>query len=154
MERGFMCIHIRSLEDRDYTRYEEFLLGFNESLLYYSIKYKLFLEELLNIKSNYLLAVDKNDEIQAILPLLENDLFEVIPQEEARIKTKAQKPDDPHYYYYYTSIVSYAKEHDYFFHKHLPRGWFRISFNINIQEQKEKRYDIIIPSDVVVLLKV
>ena len=64
---------IKKLEEQDYNRYEKFLLDFEESLFFYSIKYKLFLEELLNIKSNYLLAIDSNNNIQAILPLMEKD---------------------------------------------------------------------------------
>ncbi len=71
-------------------------------------------------------------------------MFEVIPKEKAYINTIAQKPNDIHYYYYNNQIVSYANEHDYFFNKHLPRGWFRISFNVNVKGQKEKRYDIVI----------
>ena len=61
---------VRGLQERDYEKYEEFLLQFEETLLYYSIKYKLFLEELLSVESNYLLVVDESDNIQAILPLM------------------------------------------------------------------------------------
>lgn len=61
-------MQIKILEKRDYDKYEDFLSNFNESLFYYSSKYKDFLEELLNIDSNYLLAID--DDIQAILPLM------------------------------------------------------------------------------------
>ena len=64
---------IRELTEKDYSKYETFLLGFNEALFYYSIKYKLFLEELINIKSKYLLVLDNSNEIQAILPLMIKD---------------------------------------------------------------------------------
>lgn len=84
------------------------------------------------------------DVVFSIIGEIQNDLFEVIPKEKAYINTIAQKPNDIHYYYYNNQIVSYANEHDYFFNKHLPRGWFRISFNVNVKGQKEKRYDIVI----------
>lgn len=64
---------IIKLEKSNYQKYEDFLLDFNESLLYYSSKYKDFLEELLNVDSNYLLAIDENENIQAILPLMVKD---------------------------------------------------------------------------------
>lgn len=61
---------IKKLERKDYLKYETFLLSFHESLLYYSTKYKDFLEELLNIESNYLIVIDKDNNIQATLPLM------------------------------------------------------------------------------------
>jgi hypothetical protein len=53
-------------------RYEDFLNSSNTSLLYYSLKYKMFLEELLNCKSRYLLALEK-DKIIGVLPLMEKN---------------------------------------------------------------------------------
>ena len=49
--------------------YGEFLLSFEEALLYYSLKYKRFLEKLLGCESSYQLAVD-GDEILGVLPLM------------------------------------------------------------------------------------
>ncbi|SFV62784.1 FIG070318: hypothetical protein [hydrothermal vent metagenome] len=67
-------MRIKELEEKDYKRYEKFLLECDNSLLYYSIKYKNLLEELLEIKSIYLLAIDdENKEIQAILPLMKKE---------------------------------------------------------------------------------
>lgn len=63
-------MEVRKLEKFEYVKYEKFLLEFNESLFYYSTKYKDFLEELLNVKSNYILAIDNNENIQAVLPLM------------------------------------------------------------------------------------
>lgn len=63
-------MQVKKLEKQDYVKYEEFLSEFKDSLLYYSIRYKDFLEELLNVESNYLLAIDRNEKIQAILPLM------------------------------------------------------------------------------------
>lgn len=64
---------VKTLEKFEYARYENFLLEFNESLFYYSTKYKDFLEKLLNVKSNYILAVDDNKNIQAVLPIMIKD---------------------------------------------------------------------------------
>ncbi len=63
-------MEVKNLDERYYKKYELFVLSFNESLLYYSIKYKKLLEEYLKIDSNYLVVVDKDDNIQAILPLM------------------------------------------------------------------------------------
>ncbi len=98
-------------------------------------------------KRQQLITTNRNklfDIVFSIIGDIQNDLFEIIPKEKAYINTISQRPDEKHYYYYNNQIVSYANEHDYFFNKHLPRGWFRISFNVNIKEQKEKRYDIVI----------
>jgi len=66
-------MRIKKLEKNDYDKYEAFILTFKESLLYYSIKYKNFLEELLSIESNYLMVVDDSDNIRAILPLMQKN---------------------------------------------------------------------------------
>jgi hypothetical protein len=65
-------MHLEILSETFYQEYECFLSNFEESLLYYSVKYKLLLEELLNVKSHYLIARD-NDKIQAILPLMKKE---------------------------------------------------------------------------------
>ena len=64
---------IKILRKEDYERYENFLLSLNESLLYYSIKYKELLENYLNIESEYLLAIDENNNIQGTLPLMKKE---------------------------------------------------------------------------------
>jgi len=64
---------VRKLEKQDYQKYENFLLGFDESLLYYSTKYKELLEEYLDVKSEYLLIVDDSNNIQASLPLMKKE---------------------------------------------------------------------------------
>ena len=66
-------MEIRRLDKRYYKEYEVFLLQFERTLFYYSIKYKLFLEELLDVESNYLLVVDETDTIQAVLPLMQKE---------------------------------------------------------------------------------
>jgi lipid II:glycine glycyltransferase (peptidoglycan interpeptide bridge formation enzyme) len=66
-------MEVKKLEKKYYKRYEAFLLKSNKALFYYSIKYKLFLEELLDVESNYLLVVDKEDTIEAVLPLMKKE---------------------------------------------------------------------------------
>jgi len=81
------------------------------------------------------------ENIYSIIGDIQTDLFELIPKEEVLINTKAQKPDEKMFYYYTKQITEYAKENKYFFNKNLPRGWFRLAFNI---KNTKKRYDIII----------
>ena len=79
--------------------------------------------------------------IYAILGVLQQELFQIIPYEKAVIKIFSVKPDDEeHYFWYSQQIVEYAKAHDYYFNKFLPRGWFKISFVIS----DDKKYDLII----------
>jgi|SaaInlStandDraft_3_1057020.scaffolds.fasta_scaffold14910_2 hypothetical protein len=66
-------LQVKKLDKKFYKKYEIFLLEFTESLLYYSTKYKDFLEELLNVESNYLMVVDESNNIQAILPIMQKE---------------------------------------------------------------------------------
>jgi hypothetical protein len=52
--------------------YERFLLRFDESLIYYSLRYKAFLEDLLDCTPHYWLALD-GDDIAGMLPLMAKD---------------------------------------------------------------------------------
>ncbi len=78
------------------------------------------------------------DHVYSIIKDVQEELFKIIPKEQAHINIKSS--DETNFYYYTNQIISYANEHDYFFNKNLDRSWFRISFQIT----KEKRYDIII----------
>ena len=71
---------------------------------------------------------------------IQNELFASIPKEKAYIQAIAVRPDDEQHYYYTKQIIEYANQHNYFFNKNFPRGWFRLSFHV----AKEKRYDIVI----------
>lgn len=112
---------------------------FKEKVELLSEKQKKEREKLITKNRNQLF-----EKVYAIVGEIQNDLFEVIPREKTYIKAVAKNPDDKQYYYYTNQIVEYANEHDYFFNKHLPRGWFRLSFDVNINNQDEKRYDIVI----------
>jgi len=63
-------IRIEKLTKDLYGKYEYFLSGINESLLFYSVKYKELLEDYLKVKSNYVLAIDEKNDIHAVLPLM------------------------------------------------------------------------------------
>lgn len=60
------CLLNESLHDQ----YEAFIRSFNDALLYHSIKYKLFIEELLECQSAYCLMIGTNDEILGAMPLM------------------------------------------------------------------------------------
>ena len=66
-------MQIKRLEEEYFKEYEEFLLSFDESLVYYSIKYKNLLEDFLKAESQYTIVVDDNNKIQAILPLMKKE---------------------------------------------------------------------------------
>lgn len=108
---------------------------FKDKVEQYSKNQRIHREKLIESHRNILF-----NKIYSIIGELQNELFEIIPKDKAYIKAIAKKPKDKENFYYTNQIIEYAKEHDYFFNKNLPRGWFRISFHIN----KEKRYDIVI----------
>jgi len=95
-------------------------------------------------KKQRLSLLDKNrkllfENVFSIIGEIQNELFEIIPKEKAYIQAIAVNPDDEKHYYYSKQIIEFANQHDYFFNKNLPRGWFRLSLHIS----KEKRYDIV-----------
>jgi hypothetical protein len=49
-------------------KYNEFLLKYDKSLFYHSLKYRNFLKKIINGKDNYLIALENND-IKGVLPL-------------------------------------------------------------------------------------
>lgn len=62
-------MEVNLLDETYFKKYTEFLLDDKNSLFYYSIKYKNFLEILLSCESEYLIALE-NDSIQGLLPLM------------------------------------------------------------------------------------
>jgi Fic family protein len=69
-----------------------------------------------------------------------NGLYGRIPKELARIYLNSSYPDSDNYFQYTHQIVDYAKTHDYFFNRTLPRGWFKLSFVLS----KERQYWLVI----------
>lgn len=63
---------IEILNKNRYPLYDDFLHTHHESLLYYSLKYKDFLEELLGCESRYQLAVE-DEKITGVFPLMKKD---------------------------------------------------------------------------------
>lgn len=66
-------MHLIELNPDYFTKYEEFLERHEGAMIYYSTKFKRFLEKITNSISNYYLAVDEKNEIQGILPLMIKD---------------------------------------------------------------------------------
>ncbi len=60
---------IEILNEKLYLEYEDFIKKFEGGLFFYSIKYKNFLEELLECESSYYIVVD-NNEILAVYPMM------------------------------------------------------------------------------------
>lgn len=58
------------LTDRHHEAYNAFLTSLDDSLLYYSLEYKAFLEELLGCHSHYCIALE-DAEVVGILPVME-----------------------------------------------------------------------------------
>lgn len=67
------------------------------------------------------------------------ELLTIIPKSKADITVESVFPDQPKYFWYIPQVEAYAAAHDYYFNRHLPRGWFRISFSI----AERKRYDVV-----------
>lgn len=62
-------MEIKILNEKLYSEYEIFIKKFEGGLFFYSIKYMIFLEELLECESSYQIVV-KNDVILAIYPMM------------------------------------------------------------------------------------
>ena len=71
---------------------------------------------------------------------VQKELFKIIPKEKPLINAIGINPKEDNYYWYTKQIVDYANQHNYYFNKYLPRGWFKVSFTIS----KGKRYDLVI----------
>src|SRR5690606_30633987 len=70
---------------------------------------------------------------------IKNDLFSIIPIDKAYISIDSVFPNNEKYFWHTHQIAEYATAHDYYFNRHLPRGWFKISFSIS----DNKRYDLV-----------
>jgi len=68
------------------------------------------------------------------------ELHKKIDESMAKIYLNSSYPDSEDYFHYNHQIVDYAKTHDYFFNRTLPRGWFKLSFVLS----KERQYWLVI----------
>lgn len=80
------------------------------------------------------------EKVYELLGSIRQELFAVIPIEKARIRIESVMPENENYYWHTHQIAEYATVHSYYFNRYLPRGWFKISFNI----ADNKRYDLIL----------
>jgi len=80
--------------------------------------------------------------VYSIIGNIQNELFNIIPID--KIYIDANSSNENNNYYYTKQIIEYANQHNYFFNKNLERNWYRVSFIIAKDKDKEKRYDIII----------
>lgn len=78
------------------------------------------------------------DSIYSIIGDIKDELDKLI--DFARISIQSSKPGEEKYYWHTRQITKYAINHDYFFNRHLPRGWFGIHFTL----PDESRYNLII----------
>jgi len=79
--------------------------------------------------------------IDKLMGSIKNELLSEIPQQKVVIKLERIWPKDPKYFWYTQQIVDYANTHDYFFNRNLPRGWFKISFDVI---ENNKKYNLVI----------
>jgi predicted nucleic acid-binding protein len=68
------------------------------------------------------------------------ELRKKIDESMAKIYLNSSYPESEDYFHYNHQIVDYAKTHDYFFNRTLPRGWFKLSFVLS----KERQYWLVI----------
>lgn len=78
--------------------------------------------------------------IYDLLGGIRKELHASIPREQANIGVLSCKPNNENYYFHTNEIVEYAKQFNYFFNRNLPRGWFRIYFNL----EDKRKYDLIL----------
>lgn len=75
-----------------------------------------------------------------IIEKVYTELREQIPEETAGIYLEICNPESGKNFYFTHQIVEYAKEHDYFFNRSLPRGWFKLSVVLS----EKRQYQIIV----------
>lgn len=75
------------------------------------------------------------DNVYDILGEIKTQLHELIPIDKAIVGIQSCKPENQKYYYHTHQIAEYANNHDYFFNRNLPRGWFGIYFTLPNQRK-------------------
>lgn len=68
------------------------------------------------------------------------ELYKRISKDMAEIYLDKSYPDSEKYFWFSHQIVDYAKLHDYFFNRTLPRGWFKVAFVLS----EERQYQLVI----------
>ena len=80
------------------------------------------------------------DFVGSCMGSLKQQIQSLIPDEKAKISVSRAFPTYRNCYWYTHQIVEYAKKHDYFFNRNLPRGWFKIGFEIG----EDRIYDLVV----------
>ena len=63
-----------------------------------------------------------------------------VSKDMAEIYQEKSLPESMNYFWFTHQIVDYAKMHNYFFNRSLPRGWFKIAFVLS----EERQYQLVI----------
>ena len=79
------------------------------------------------------------DKVYEVFGNLRDELEKELRGKEVEMQLKSVGPDDEKWHWFTKQIVDYAKNHNYYFNKLLPRFWFRFIFLI----ADDKRYDLI-----------
>ena len=80
------------------------------------------------------------DSAYEVFGSIKKELVKALTAGDVEIQLKSVKPDAEKSHWYTKQIIDYAKSHNYYFNKLLPRFWFRYIFLI----AEEKRYDLIV----------
>ncbi|MCB9033159.1 MAG: Fic family protein [Chitinophagales bacterium] len=78
--------------------------------------------------------------IYDILGEIKEELKELIPREVARTGVTSVNPNQERHFWHTHQITEYANNHDYYFNRNMPRGWFGIHFSL----PTESSYNLII----------
>jgi Fic family protein len=106
---------------------------FNEKISENKTKKKQLRENELSINRNLVF-----NSVYGIIGEIKDELEDLIAF--GKISVQSCKPTDEKYYYHTRQITKYAINHDYYFNRSLPRGWFGVHFTL----PDETRYNLII----------
>lgn len=68
------------------------------------------------------------------------ELKKRISKDMAEIYQEKSFPESKNYFWFTHQIVDYAKMHNYFFNRSLPRGWFKVAFVLS----EERQYQLVV----------
>lgn len=128
-----VAINFRS--ERKFTSFDQLAELFNEKVAQSLSRAKLKRQKQLEASRTQIFK-----SIYEIIGETKEELHRLIPVSKANIGIGSAMPDDDKHYYHTNQIIEYAKAHDYYFNKALPRGWFIVYFKLS----NGKKYDLII----------
>jgi len=77
---------------------------------------------------------------ESVLGETVRELHSKISKDVAKIYFDKSFPESKNYFWSTYQIVDYAKMHNYFFNRSLPRGWFKVGFILS----NEKQYQLVV----------